>query len=69
VRIGIPLVSTRATVRTALQVLLLAPILDTVVRAGMELFELQHHWPYHLLRLIGIGGHLVILWVCGSKDT
>ena len=39
------------------------------VNARVELFKLFRHWWDHLLRLIGIGGHLVTLWVCVSKHT
>ena len=67
---GVPLISTRVAVRTALQLLiLLTPIKDTLVRAGIELSKFHRHWPDQLLRPIGIGGHLVILWECVSKDT
>ena len=67
---GIPLISTRAVVRTALQLLILLTLInDTVVRAGVELSKFHCHWLDQLLRPIGIDGHLVILWVCGSKDT
>ena len=38
---SVPLVPTRAVVRTALQVLILAPIQDKVVSACMELFKLH----------------------------
>jgi len=39
------------------------------VNARVELFKLFRHWWDHLLRLIGIGGHLVTLWVCVKKHT
>ena len=66
---SVPLVPTRAVVRTALQVLILAPIQDTVVNTCMKLFKLHRHWSDHLLRSIGIGGQLVTLCVCVSKHT
>ena len=68
--IGVPLISTHAAMRTALQLLiLLAPIKYTVVRVGVELSKFYCHYSDQLLRPIGIGGLLVILWVCVSKDT
>ena len=67
---GVPLISAHATVRTVLQLLiLLALIKDTVVRASVELSKFHRHWTDQLLRPVGIGGHLVTLWVCVSKDT
>ena len=65
----IPLVPTRAAVQIAPQVLILAPIQNTVVTARMELFKLHRHWSDHVLRLIGISGHHVTLWVCVGKYT
>ena len=38
-----------------------------MVSACMELFMLHRQWSDHLLHSIGIGEHLVTLWVGVSK--
>ena len=50
-------------------VVLVTPLKDIVVRAGVKLTKFHHHWSDQLLRLIDIGWNLVIIWVCVSKDT
>ena len=67
---GVPLISTHAVVRTALQLLiLLTPIKDTVVRAGVELSKFHLHWSDQLHRPIGIGGTLLSFGYVSAKDT